>query len=288
MSKALVLGGGGPVGIAWETGLLAGLAEGGVDIAAADWILGTSAGAFVGAHLAISRNPAAMLRGEFAAAEQIKVAMPSEGPAPPAPDLTPLMGVMMSRPPAEPLPVASRLELARMGLAARTPSEAAFLSAFGTLQSTRPWPKGYACTAVDMEDGELVIWDEDKAAPLIRAVASSCSVPTIFPPVTIDGRRYMDGGMRSGTNGDLAKDYGKVLVVAVAPPAFLPFMMPSLEAELAQVRSAGNQAELIVPDAGSGEAFGPNLMDGARRGDVARAGHAQGLAEAERIGAFWE
>jgi NTE family protein len=288
MSKALVLGGGGPVGIAWETGLLAGLAEGGVDVSDADWILGTSAGSFVGAHLAISRDPAAMLRAEFAAADQIKAATPSDGPARPAPDLTPLMSVMMSKPPGEPLAVEGRLKLAQMALEATTPSEDVFIAGFGPLaEHEGPWPTGYACTAVDTAHGELVIWGEDKAAPLIRAIASSCSVPTIFPPITIEGRRYIDGGMRSGTNADLAKDYGKVLLVAVAPPAFLPFMMPGLDAELAQVRAAGNEAALIVPDAGSGEAFGPNLMDGSRRGDIARAGHAQGLAEAARVKAFW-
>lgn len=285
MSKALVLGGGGPVGIAWETGLLAGLADGGIDVSDADWILGTSAGSFVGAHLAISRDPAAMLRAEFAAADQTKEAAPSSRPAP---DLTPLMSVMMSKPPGEPLAVEGRLKLAKMALEATTVSEEAFITGFGPLADhDGPWPKGYACTAVDTADGELVVWGEDKAAPLIRAIASSCSVPTIFPPITIEGRRYIDGGMRSGTNADLAKAYGKVLLVAVAPPAFLPFMMPGIEAELAQVRAAGNEAALIVPDAGSGEAFGPNLMDGSRRGDIARAGHVQGLAEAARIKAFW-
>ena len=93
MSKALVLGGGGPVGIAWETGLLAGLKDGGVDVSDADWILGTSAGSFVGAHLAIGRDPAVMLQHEFAAAELIREAAPSGRPAP---DLTPLRSVMMS------------------------------------------------------------------------------------------------------------------------------------------------------------------------------------------------
>ena len=60
-TKALVLGGGGPVGIAWETGLLAGLAEGGIDLSHADYILGTSAGAFVGAQLAMGRSPAKLV-----------------------------------------------------------------------------------------------------------------------------------------------------------------------------------------------------------------------------------
>jgi NTE family protein len=58
MTKALVLGGGGPVGIAWESGLIAGLAEQGIDVSTADFILGTSAGSFVGAQLAIGRTPA--------------------------------------------------------------------------------------------------------------------------------------------------------------------------------------------------------------------------------------
>lgn len=288
MTRALVLGGGGPVGIAWETGLLAGLAEGGADVSHADWILGTSAGAFVGAHLAMSRDPAGMLHAEFASADQIRAAMPTDGPQRPAPDLTPLMSVMMTKPPGEPLAIESRLKLAKMAVEARTVSEETFIAGFGPLaEGEHPWPAGYACTAVDAADGELVIWGPDKAAPLIRAVASSCSVPTIFPPITIDGRRYIDGGMRSGTNADLAKDYGKVLLFAVAPPAFAPFMMPGIEAELAAIRAAGGETCLILPDAGSGEAFGPNLMDGSRRADIARAGRAQGLAEAARVKAFW-
>ena len=55
MSRALILGGGGPVGIAWEAGVIAGLAEGGVDLGAADYICGTSAGSFVGSQLAMGR-----------------------------------------------------------------------------------------------------------------------------------------------------------------------------------------------------------------------------------------
>jgi ABC-type sugar transport system substrate-binding protein len=58
MSRALVLGGGGPVGIAWECGLLAGLAQAGVDLGTADFILGTSAGSFVGARLAMGAEAA--------------------------------------------------------------------------------------------------------------------------------------------------------------------------------------------------------------------------------------
>src|ERR1700681_4453810 len=49
--RALVLGGGGVTGIAWETGLLAGLAEAGIDLTSADLVVGTSAGSVVGAQI---------------------------------------------------------------------------------------------------------------------------------------------------------------------------------------------------------------------------------------------
>ncbi|MDO9222484.1 MAG: hypothetical protein Q7U20_02100, partial [Caulobacter sp.] len=99
--------------------------------------------------------------------------------------------------------------------------------------------------------------------------------------------RYMDGGMRSGTNADLAKDHGKVVIVAVMPPAFAPMMLPRLEAETAVIRAHGGEALLLVPDAACGEAFGSNLMDSSNREAIARAGFAQGQAEAARVAAFW-
>jgi NTE family protein len=55
-TRALVLGGGGAVGIAWQTGLLSGLRDAGVDFASADTVVGTSAGALVGALLSGGRE----------------------------------------------------------------------------------------------------------------------------------------------------------------------------------------------------------------------------------------
>lgn len=284
--RALVLGGGGPVGIAWETGLIAGLAEAGVEVRHADWILGTSAGSVIGAQLAMGRDPAAMLRTEFANAQRAKEAQASAGGK--APDLVPLMSVFARRTPGEPMTVELMKELGQLSLNGQTVSEEVFIAGFGAIADLdQPWPEKYACTAVDTETGEFVVWSRDTAAPLGRGVASSCSVPAIFPPITIDGRRYMDGGMRSGTNADLAKDYGKVIVVAVMPPAFAPMMMPALDREMGVIRAHGGDALLLVPDAACGEAFGTNLMDSGNREAIARAGFAQGQAEAARAGAFW-
>jgi NTE family protein len=284
-TRALVLGGGGPVGIAWETGLIAGLAESGLDLRQSDWILGTSAGSVVGAQLAMGRDPAAMLRTEFANAERAKEAQGATGKAP---DLMPLMNVFARRPPEGDMPVALMKELGQISLNGQTVSEEVFIAGFGAIADLdQPWPERYACTAVDTETGEFVVWSRDTAAPLGRGVASSCSVPAIFPAITIDGRRYMDGGMRSGTNADLARDHGKVIIVAVMPPAFAPMMLPRLEAEAAAIRAHGGEALLLVPDAACGEAFGSNLMDSGNREAIARAGFAQGQADAARVGAFW-
>ena len=286
MSKALVLGGGGPVGIAWETGLIAGMAEAGVALHHADFILGTSAGSVVGSQLALGRQPDALLHAEFAAAEAAKEAQASRGGK--APDLTGLMGIMARRPPGQPMPADLMLELGTYALNARTQSEEVFISGFGALaQLEHPWPEKYACTAIDTATGEFLLWNKDTAAPLRLAVPSSCSVPGIFPPITIEGRRYMDGGMRSGTNADMAREYGKVVIIAVMPPAFAPMMMPGLEREMAVIADHGGEAALLVPDAACGEAFGLNLMDSSNREAIARAGFAQGQADAERIGAFW-
>jgi len=286
MTKALVLGGGGPVGIAWETGLVAGLAESGVDVRRADFILGTSAGSVVGSQLASGRTPAEMLHSEFAYAEKAKEAQASAtAGGNRAPDLSFLMSIMSRRPPGQEMPRELLLELGEKALAAETVSEEVFLAGFPIPET--PWPETFACTAIDALTGEFLLWNKDTAAPLRLAVPSSCSVPTIFPPITIDGRRYIDGGMRSGTNADMAKGHHRVVIVAVVPPAMAAIMQPGLDREMAVIREHGGEALLITPDAGSGAAFGMNLMDSSNREAIARAGFAQGQAEAARVKGFW-
>jgi NTE family protein len=64
--RALVLGGGGVTGIAWETGLIAGLAGLGIDLAAADVIIGTSAGSVVGTDIACGQELEALYQAQLA------------------------------------------------------------------------------------------------------------------------------------------------------------------------------------------------------------------------------
>lgn len=293
-TRAIVLGGGGPVGIAWESGLLAGLAECGIDVSNADSIIGTSAGSAVGAQLAMGRRPA-QLHAAVAADSARTDPSPTRGNAgnTPAPDLTPLMTFMQRAATGDADPVELRREIGAFALSAPTMSEEAFIATFGqALAGADSWPHpGYQCTAVDALTGEFVTWTAASDVPLNRAVASSCSVPGIYPPVTINGRRYIDGGMRSATNADLARGCDVALVVAVsvnAPGPMSEIRERRLQGELDQVRESGGRLELIQPDQASQEALGLNLMDFRRRAGAAAAGYAQGKAEATRLAGFWD
>jgi NTE family protein len=277
------------VGIAWELGLAAGLEERGIRIADADRILGTSAGSFVGAALASGRSPEALVRAQVEQSARDKTAARSpSGERRAPPDLGPLIKILSRRPDEGEPPVEMRIEIGAFALAAKTMTEEQFIHSFGSIAGPEErWPRGFGCTAVDAEDGSFHVWEESSGVELGRAIASSCSVPGIFPPITIHGRRYMDGGMRSGTSFDLGRGYERVLAVAVVGNLGLELMKARAEAEIAGLRATGVKVELITPDANCREAFGNNLMDATRRGDVALAGVAQGRAEAERIAAFW-
>lgn len=289
MQKALVLGGGGPVGVAWEAGLIAGLAENGVDVSSADFIVGTSAGSFVGAQLALGRSPAGIAAPDLAGA----IRAPQSNA--PAPDLTMLFAKLMeaasgARPAQE-----VRAEIGAWALQTPSISEDEFIARFAPAlcgesggEFDGAWPaKSYACTAVDTADGSFMVWNKDAGIGLARAVASSCAVPGIFPPISFRGHRYMDGGMRTATNADLAKGYEVVIVVSVIGRLMPEAFRARWEREMQALGDSGSRVEVIVPDDESAAAFGINLMDASRRQPSAQAGLRQGRIEAARLSGFW-
>jgi NTE family protein len=291
-SRALVLGGGGPVGIAWESGLLAGLARAGVDLGAADFIMGTSAGSFVGMRMAMGAETATLADPIFADAERAVRPM-SRGGAPP-PDLTKLMRLMASA--QERDSTETRVEIGAYALAAETMSEDDFIASFGksfASLSDDAWPqRGFACTAVDAETGEFRLWTQDSGVGVARAVASSCSVPGVYPPIALQGRRWMDGGTRSSTNADQAAGHDIVVIIAVRLDDWtrggaLTKLFARLDDEVRTLTEAGATVVTLVPDEASRTAMGGNLMDFRKRADAARAGRIQGEAEAAALRAIW-
>jgi NTE family protein len=280
MTYALVLGGGGVTGIAWETGLLKGLLDAGLDLTGADLIVGTSAGSVVGAQVATG-VPLDEL--------YLRQVTPATGARERAPDLGPLMEFFAGRTGDAARKAPARLTpevLAWIGGQARAAStkvtEATRLEVIRSRLPVHEWPdRRLQVTAIDTADGAFIAWERSSGIPLPLAVASSCAVPWIYPPVTINGRRYMDGGVRSATNGDLAAGYD--LVVIVAPTGGLG-LSAGLDVEVAELRDRGSRVEVVTPDAAARDAIGPNPLDPARRSASAEAGRAQASAAAHVLG----
>ena len=146
------------------------------------------------------------------------------------------------------------------------------------------WPeRALRVTAIDIATGELVVLDRESGVGLVDAVAASCAVPGAWPPVTIDGRRYMDGGVGSTVNTVAASDCVSV-VVLVPQGEFSPSPFGNgVAAELAAFPGA---VLAVWADDDALAAFGRNPLDPACRIPSAYAGRAQGRREAARVAEF--
>jgi NTE family protein len=275
---ALVLGGGGITGIAWEIGVLAGLAEAGTDLTGADLVVGTSAGSVVGALLASGSDLAAVYERQLAPATGEQVARLNRA-------TVAQFGWAMLR--SRGRDVEFRRRIGALALAAEkaglTPSEQERLDVIGERLAGTQWPqRQLVITAVNAETGEFRTFDRNSGVPLLHAVAASCAVPGVYPPVTIDGRRYVDGGMRSAANADLAQGYVRLVVLAPIPRGVGP--MASVDA---QVTGMVSRVAVISPDAASRKAIGRNVLDPAARAPSARAGRTQAATIARQVAEVW-
>jgi NTE family protein len=273
--RALVLGGGGVTGVAWEIGLLAGLAELGVDLTGADLVVGTSAGSVVGADVTSGKSLAELYEAQLAPPT-------GELPARLGPGVIAKLGWAMFR---SYEPVTARARIGKMALAAKTVSEAERRAVISGRLPVHEWPDTrLLITAVDAESGKFTAFDAASGVSLVDAVGASCAVPGVWPPVTIGDRRYVDGGMRSPANVDLATGYERVVVIAPLTRGF--GHMQSVARQVGRLGQAA-QTAVVKPDQAALKAIGRNVLDPARRPPAARAGHAQAAAEAERVAAVW-
>jgi NTE family protein len=267
---ALVLGGGGVAGIAWMTGLLLGLAETGHDITDAGTVIGTSAGANVAAQLGSGLPLDELYERQVDPARQSRELMAVIDWDKYAADLEPYMTGASTQ--AEQL-----RNFGRFALEADTVPEPERIAVIESRLPSRDWPvTPTKLTAVDCVSGELTVFDASSGVSLVDAVAASSAVPGIWPPVTIGGRRYMDGGVRSADNADLAAGADRVIVISpLGLDSPLPTPMPLREV-LAGLTEGGATVTLISPDAASVAAIGTNALDPAIRVPAVTAGRAQG------------
>lgn len=269
--KALVLGGGGVAGIAWMTGLLTGLAEAGTDLTGADLIIGTSAGANVAAQVG-SGLPLADLYARQADPErqsrEIAVELDLEQVGA---DFVKVMGEAES----------AREIQRRMGawaLAADTVPEPTRRAVVEGRLPSHEWPeRAIKLVAVEASTGETAVFDRDSTVSLVDAVAASSAVPGVWPPVTIGARRYIDGGVRSADNADLAVGWSEIVILSpLGYDSPLPLM--PLREVVATLRDSGSAVTVLMPDAASAAAIGSNPLDPRTRTPAAEAGRAQGRA----------
>jgi NTE family protein len=269
---ALVLGGGGVAGIAWMTGLLAGLADAGQDVTGADLIIGTSAGSAVAAQIGSGLSLEALFARQVDPALQARELPAQLDLDKVAADWTEFVAGATS------FEEALRL-VGAYALAADTVPEAERRAVIESRLPSHEWPsRRIMLVAVEAETGEAVEFDSESGASLVDAVAASCAVPGVWPPVTIGGRRYIDGGFRSSDNADLAG--GSERIVVISPLGFdSPIQSPvPLRDVIADLRARGSEVTVLVPDQASAAAFGANALDPCTRVPAAEAGRAQGRA----------
>lgn len=274
-ARALVLGGGGATGVAWEISVLAGLAEAGVDVTDADTLIGTSAGSVVAAGLALGESLEQLFDEQVG---PVLVELRSR--------MGPVTMLRLFRHTL--LPGTVERQRARLGRAAERLSGRdveRMEEALAALGIPEEWPdRRLLITAVDVRSGRLTAFDSASGVPLSTAVAASCAVPLLFPPVRIDGRAYMDGGIPSPTNADLARGAEVVLVVAPIVQA----MRRSARVHKQLTRLGPSVAHHVLsPDRAASAAIGRDLMDPHRAASAARAGRAQGTAAADEVKALW-
>jgi NTE family protein len=270
-----VLGGGGVTGVAWETGLLLGLAEAGLDLTTADLFIGTSAGSVVAAQIT-SGAPLDQLYATQTAPASGEIAARMGA------------GVLLRFIAAAAWPGDRQRARARLGRAAlrtRTVPEAERRTVIERRLPSHEWPaRRLLIPAVNALTGAAVIFDRDSGVALVDAVAASCAVPLVWPPVTINGQRYVDGGVRSIVNADLAKGCATVVVIAPSTAAFRRADRP-----VAQLATLGADVRTVIvaPDAAARAAIGRNVLDPARRAASAAAGRAQAASVADQVRSVW-
>jgi len=272
-SRAVVLGAGAVVGTAWTLGLAAGLRRHGVELTDGDLIVGTSAGAIVGTILTTGQNLEAI------ATRQTNV----EWETTPISTTRRLDEVFTILADTSLDAIAARRRIGQLAVFDGLEPEESHLARIEALITPCDWSHhNLLITAVDADTGDLTAWNRTSGVPLLQAVAASTAMPGLYPPITINGHRYLDAGIRSATNADLA--VGACQLIVVDPVAHL-FPRDHLTNELAMVHA--NTVIDITPDHAAMDAYGHDPLDQRAWPSCYGAGLRQSVDAAAKIRDTW-
>ncbi len=293
----LVLGGGGVLGEAWMMGVLAGVEDAtGFDLRGCEYFVGTSAGSIVAAHLVAGNAP----RRPPSVGNEVELAGSAAvgGLAAAAVEAARRAGAWT---------MAAASTFAPLALGVAAPGGAVMRAALlrrlprpsDTLDQLRlrversgaRFDGRLRVVAVDRRSGRRVVFGSPgaPAASVGQAVEASCTVPWLFAPVRIGGREYVDGGVWSPTNLDVAPAGRDTHVLCLNPTASISGTQSVLGVIRSVARSAvsieslalrrrGAAVQAVAPNMESAGAMGTNFMDREPRSRVLAAGYRQGLA----------
>jgi NTE family protein len=279
--RALILGGGGVAGIAWETGVIVGLSDAGLDVRNANLFVGTSAGSCVAAQMTSALSLEALYQRQVDPALQA-----SEIAA--AIDWPKMMATFGAASQGATNMTEALRRIGALAVSWQTVPESARRNVLASRLPMSAWPaRALKIVAVDTASGERRAFASASGVDLIDAAAASCAVPGVWPPVTIGGRRYMDGGVYSNQHADLAAGYDIALIVAPTVPISPPI---TLDAEVAELKRGGTAVAVIPQDTATDAAIaavGGNLLDPSIREAVARTGREYGRRLAAELAPLW-
>ena len=278
---ALVLAGGGVAGVAWETGVLLGIQdiepEAAARIIGAPTILiGTSAGSTVAAQISMG----VPLEAQFERQLEEKTSEISVEA-----DFAESIANMAAAQSEATSPDDARRRIGTLAKNAKTIDPEVRRAAIEARLSGATWTdRDLRITAVDADSGVPIVFDRASGVSVIDAVEASSAVPGIWPVVPLAGHRYIDGGMRTIANADLAAGFDPVLVL-IPLPERTPIGYSIDPAELESL--ASSRVHVIYADTAAVAAFGTNLLDPAVRKPSALAGRELGRRIAPEVASFW-
>jgi NTE family protein len=273
--RALVLGGGGLTGHAWLIGMLLELADRGFDAAGADLVVGTSCGAVVGAQIACGLSPREM-HDRFFAANTADLRLAPE-------EFLELARLLTGSPDLQD----ALVNVGAAALGHRDVVSCADLA--DTLRAQIPatdWPaQRLVLPAVDARTGEFHRLAAGPGMSMLDAVWASCSLPFVYEPATIAGRRWIDGFLRSPANVDCAGGYERIVVLA---PMDLGFSPRGAVSDQVKEEIAAGSSVLSVFETEQIATMTENRMDPRHFAPVVQMARAQAAVIAQDVLDLWE